>query len=258
MKIVYEQIANPIHFELQKKLGVVPHFHKEIELIYVEKGSAVALADNKKYKLQKDDLFIAFPNQIHCYEKCVEGSYLAFIISPSVFFGTEKLFKTNLPEGNKLSFKNDAELKRLFRSVMKTKSKYSTLEQSGYLNLAMNIILPKLRLSPQKEGGTLTLHRVAEYCGEHFTEEISLGSVADALGLSKYYISRLFNNNLGISFSDFVNSLRIEYACRLIASTDKKIADISLDAGFSTIRSFNRAFSDIMKMTPHAYRNSLK
>ena len=87
-----------------------------------------------------------------------------------------------------------------------------------------------------------------------FVASLTLGEVAEQVHLSKYYISRLFNQKLKLSFSDYLNMLRVRRATRLLENTDKKIADISEDVGFGSIRSFNRAFLGIMKMTPIAFR----
>ena len=57
-----------------------------------------------------------------------------------------------------------------------------------------------------------------------------------------------------LNFSDYINTLRVRRASRLLEKTDKKIADISEDVGFGSIRSFNRAFLDVMKMTPKEFR----
>ena len=66
------------------------------------------------------------------------------------------------------------------------------------------------------------------------------------------------SRELRMGFSEYVNLLRVNRACDLLNDTDKKIADISEDAGFSTIRSFNRAFARHMNMTPIQYRKMLR
>ena len=76
--------------------------------------------------------------------------------------------------------------------------------------------------------------------------------------MSKYHISHLFNNKLGISFNTYINTLRINTACDLLEETDKKTTDISEEIGFGSIRSFNRAFLQIMDMSPLQYRKLVK
>jgi transcriptional regulator GlxA family with amidase domain len=66
------------------------------------------------------------------------------------------------------------------------------------------------------------------------------------------------NEKLGLSFVTYLNTLRIHNACDLLEDTDKKMAEISADVGFGSIRSFNRAFQTAMNMSPSDYRNQFK
>ena len=67
---------------------------------------------------------------------------------------------------------------------------------------------------------------------------------------------QLYNSKLGMNFNNYLNSIRINHACDLLNESNKKIADISEETGFGSIRSFNRAFKSVMNMTPAEYRNN--
>ena len=66
--------------------------------------------------------------------------------------------------------------------------------------------------------------------------------MASRLHLSKFYISHLFSQKLHLSYSDYIRSLRISEACRLLTETSLGITEISYQVGFPTPRTFNRAF----------------
>ena len=95
---------------------------------------------------------------------------------------------------------------------------------------------------------------IMDFCTHNFTEQITLDSVAERLHLSKYYVSHLINRKLGQNFNEYINNLRINEACALLRETDKKIAEISEEVGFGTIRSFNRSFKQITDLSPAEYR----
>jgi AraC-like DNA-binding protein len=76
----------------------------------------------------------------------------------------------------------------------------------------------------------------------------------EELHLSKYYISHLFGDKLGIRFNDYINSLRISEACRLLRTSTLSVTEISDASGFGTLRTFNRAFMKQMGMSPSEYR----
>ena len=70
--------------------------------------------------------------------------------------------------------------------------------------------------------------------------------------LNKYYISHIFNERLNISFTDFINSLRIEHACSLL-ERGANITEVALSSGFSSVRTFNRVFLQTLNTTPRDY-----
>lgn len=87
--------------------------------------------------------------------------------------------------------------------------------------------------------------------------QLKITDIADKVGTNRTYVSQFFNQQNSSTFFDYVNSYRIEYACKLLSGTNENITIISEKSGFSNIQSFYRVFSRIKGMTPAAYRNSL-
>lgn len=92
------------------------------------------------------------------------------------------------------------------------------------------------------------------YLSEHFKENIDLSTVAEALGYTSTYISHCIVTIPNMNFRKLLNSLRVDYAKNLLISKDFKLIDIALECGFTGERSFYRAFSEIVGMTPTEYR----
>ena len=115
-----------------------------------------------------------------------------------------------------------------------------------------------MKLNPRLKTENLTLQNIINYCTLNLSSNLSLDDLAQSLHLSKYYVSYLFNNKLKISFNNYINSLRVNAACDLLAETDKNMVDISQEVGFGSIRSFNRAFTGVMGVTPTVYRKNKK
>ena len=125
----------------------------------------------------------------------------------------------------------------------------------------MSLILPGLKLKTVNAENNSAFYNIIDFCTHNYKDDITLDYVAESLHLSKYYISHLINKRLKQNFNEYINNLRITEACNLLRETDTKIADISEDVGFGTIRSFNRAFKQIMNVSPAEYRgnsNALK
>lgn len=92
--------------------------------------------------------------------------------------------------------------------------------------------------------------------GFYRQEKLTLKQLASALGIPEYRVRRVINQGLGYrNFNDYINHLRIaEASARLIDEPHEPVLNISLDVGYRTLSSFNRAFRDIMETTPTAYR----
>ena len=96
-----------------------------------------------------------------------------------------------------------------------------------------------------------------EYISLNFKQDISLDTLAEEFSVSKYYISHIFSNRIRINFRSYLALLRTEYAAGLIRSTNDSITNICLNAGFSSQRTFNRAFKQIYGVTPREYKNNI-
>lgn len=93
-----------------------------------------------------------------------------------------------------------------------------------------------------------------DYIHTHYQEDISLESVADQLQMSAGYISKLFKEQTGQNFSDYVNDLRMEKAKELLCTTSLQIQDISEQVGYTSANSFIRMFKKATGMPPGEYR----
>ena len=261
MDVIYENKTRLIEHSITGGLVSFAHLHKELEIIYVRKGKAVAYADKNSYLLNAGDMFIAFPNQVHYYRTVIRGEFMVLIFSPDILYDVSSKISKSKPDINCFTSLDDGNLKDIFDSIYSLDGEYKNIAISGYLNVVMSRILPKLRLQTVDTENNSAFFNVIDFCTRNFKDDITLDIVAEELHLSKYYISRLINNRLKQNFNEYINNLRISEACNLLRVTDKKIADISEDVGFGTIRSFNRSFKLIMGMSPAEYRsknNALK
>lgn len=95
---------------------------------------------------------------------------------------------------------------------------------------------------------------VANYVQHHLSEAITTGQVADALYLSRAYLSRKFKAVTGESLTDFVLKEKTEEAKRLLRYTDKSLTAISAYLGFSSPSHFSRVFRKYAGIRPRDYR----
>ncbi|MCO6491267.1 MAG: AraC family transcriptional regulator [Phaeodactylibacter sp.] len=126
---------------------------------------------------------------------------------------------------------------------------------------------PRAFLAPRYQNSTLTpsasrslLDRVLEYVEQekpYLDNELRLSGLADQLGVSIHHLSQVVNEQLGKSFSDFINEYRVEEAKRLLANPrhkDRYVIAIAYEAGFNNKTSFNKAFKANTGLSPSQYR----
>ena len=111
--------------------------------------------------------------------------------------------------------------------------------------------------SPNVDAATLnTMQRAILHIHGHFTEKIQLPDVASVANMSTSTFSRFFSKNTGRSFTDYISSLRIGRACRLLSESDKPITDICYEVGYTNLSNFNRTFLRHVGKSPSVYRKA--
>lgn len=102
------------------------------------------------------------------------------------------------------------------------------------------------------------LQRVIEYVDEHFVDEITAESMAELAGLSVPHFNRRFRKLLRISPMEYVLSLRIQEAQRLLSTTRKSIAEVAAAIGFYDQSHFTKRFRKVTGITPLNYRRQYR
>ena len=92
-----------------------------------------------------------------------------------------------------------------------------------------------------------------QYADENYLSEIHLKDIAITYKHNEKYIGRLFKSEIGISFSEYCNELRLNKAVKLISEGEKRIIDIAMECGFENVTYFNRLFKRKFGTSPSKY-----
>jgi YesN/AraC family two-component response regulator len=98
------------------------------------------------------------------------------------------------------------------------------------------------------------IEKSIKYIHDNFKQKIPLQLVSSYVFVNPQYFSRIFKKEVGVNYIDYVNKLKIEYACKLLETTNYPAYRISSECGFTDPSYFNRVFVLQMNMTPKAYR----
>lgn len=237
------------------------HTHRHAEFVYIRDGKSYAYADSESCEISRDDLFIAFPNQVHRFDTLEDEQYDLFIVNPELVPELASFFNNVVPKSNVIHnlSKNkplyDA-LKALVETSVSEDSELKGTVLKGRLLVFFGILFTVMSVVPYKKGDGNTLRMIVNYCTNHFTESLTLSLLEEELHVSRHYISHLFGDKLNIGFNDYINSLRVTYASRLLRETNDSIINISESSGFNSLRTFNRAFKKHLGVSPREYRNN--
>ncbi len=241
------------------RLTFPKHLHKQIELGYILSGSTKLSINSTEYDVKEGEFFLIMPYQTHSFHDTEDASFHAInIIFDQTLVPTFKALLNQyypLTPVFKAEHREALPIMRKIMALSEDQLKYKEHMISGYLSVLLALILEKCEFVTKKEDSELDMtQKILMYCSEHYLESLSLENIASALNISKSYVSQIFNNQLKISFKEYINQHRIREALALIDSGKTNLTEIAFDSGFQSLRSFNRNFSEYVGISPTDYK----
>ena len=250
------------------------HQHVEYELILFTEGAGLSFIGNYVGEFEKGDVFFLGSNVPHTFQK----SHADLITSAVVvhfkenFWGEEIL---NLPEsksikrllqrsmnGLKINGKTKDILQPLIQSLETEKGFWRITKLCECLSILSETI-EYITVSTQEIKALNSrdkdrIDSVFQYTMENFKEPIKLSLISKKAGMSIPAFCSYFKKRTKKTYIDFVNEVRIGYACKLLLTTQMSVLQICFECGFNTVANFNRQFLKIKKTTPSQYRKKLE
>ncbi len=99
-----------------------------------------------------------------------------------------------------------------------------------------------------------TVERAVKFINQNLHEDLTLSVIADKVYLSPTYFARLFKNEIGLTFHEYLTQSRIRKAAHLLKETSLNISEISQRIGYSDPNYFSQVFKRLMKISPSEFR----
>ena len=99
-----------------------------------------------------------------------------------------------------------------------------------------------------------SLMSILDYISKYYAEPITLRSCSDTLGFNESYLSTMFRKSMGMTFSSYVQLLRLNQAAWLLTQTQLPVAEVAAKSGFASIKTFHRVFKCQYGIAPGEYR----
>lgn len=103
-----------------------------------------------------------------------------------------------------------------------------------------------------------TIHQVKEYIREHYSEDLSLGKMAEIVYMNPYYFSSFFKKETGQNYKNYLVEVRMKEAVKLLMETDMKTYELARAVGYNDVRSFTEKFREYFGDSPSGYKKARK
>lgn len=239
-----------------KSFTTTAHAHEGVEIIYLKNGFSRTFINGIEYEVHPGEVLIIFPNTVHYHRDSESAEALLNLFHLQTLPEFHNVFSTKSPRSPLLQ-KVDPQAINFLEDLVEHRNKYKPEAKRGILMAAVSMILDGISFSDKSEMINTTLGEILEFCDTHYTEDIHLDTVAKKLMISKSSVSHAFTDKLHISFRDYINSLRIRHALKLLKENALTITEIAYESGFPSVRTFNRAFKKEFKSSPLQYKKQM-
>ncbi|MBQ4897638.1 helix-turn-helix transcriptional regulator [Paenibacillus sp. Marseille-P2973] len=257
----------PMVIHQSTDLSFYPHFHAEVEFVYVESGSILVGANEDKRLLKQGDMAIFGSNDIHYFDsKDLASNMIVVIFHPelvgkSVSWPGDFRFESPFIPADQPGLQTvKAILNRILREKKEAKPGHRLLIQASLLELCaiMQRHLPVHALERESQERIATrkirIQRILSFIEEHYQEDLSVEAMCVQFGMEPSYFCRMFKKSIGMNFRTYLNTIRVLNATRRLEISDASITDIALDCGFGSVRTFNRVYRELQGCPPSEVR----
>lgn len=255
------------------KYNSPPHWHREMEILYILNGSAILTMEGETYYVKPLDLIVVDSSVIHeaIYELpqtmgiCIHISkaslrrYLSDIELLQIICCEEKLLPKQQDGYNRLCeyLKDLTELYFVQKASYPFSSSALILSIMAVLVDDFSIPIPDTIVAT----GNSQLSRIEQifqYVEHHYKEPVELQEAADELGLNKEYFCRFFKKNTGMSFLQYVSHVRLNHIYQDLLYKDDSIQEILEQNEVFNNKRFYKQFKDTFHCTPRELRKLTK
>ena len=242
------------HFTAERHVNVACplHLHYAMEIVCVTEGAVRMTVGDGVREIRQQECTMILPFEPHSFETPLASSCFVLVFSPELVPDVYERVRDKSP--SKPVFTLPSELLFLCSKAFPFDAEpIDPLSIKAVLYPLLKSILDACDFAPtvRKYDKALILDAVRYISGHFLTGDVSLSATASALGVHRVYLSRIFHESCGIPFTKYVNTMRASYAARLLREKPRcLICEAAYDAGFGSIRNFNREFKSLYGITP--------
>ena len=251
------------------------HWHPEIEITYVQKGTMCYKVNHMVYHLKEGDIVFNNSGALHSgtMENQKDCAYIPVTFDSRLIYG---FFQSTVNSKYVDPVIQDSMLPAIcidqsepwhkpFREYLlriidldEKKPDFYELDITICLQSIWRLLLEHITYEPQaSRENSLEYDRIKKilsYIEENYQNHIELQNVAELCCMSMYTFCRVFKQATDYTFVEYLNHIRLKSAEKLLLSTKLPISEVAYESGFSGLSYFNRKFKEVYSMGPSRYR----
>ncbi len=243
-----------------KPIGAPLHFnwHESIEVLYIDDGEGVVICDFEEHAVSRGDIFVINSDVLHSLRTDTYMSYYYLIVDSN-------FCKYNGLNVSQIAFEGrirDSWAISMFGAILRTytekgdfysaKVRAKVLDFVVYLCEKYGAVISEREKRHDKNFDNIRTAII--YIRDNIREKISVDSLAQMSGMSKYHFIREFKRITHYTPVMYINIVRIEMARRLITEKKLSVGEVSERCGFENLSYFTKTFKKYTGVTPSEMR----
>lgn len=256
---LYNIMEDPL-FSIRKRT-VAPlvypmHWHSFLELEIVVSGMVEYSSNNQTYTLGLGGAHILCTHDFHSLSILKDTTLYCLHIE------TELLDSEIVDQLHCNSFRcqfTPEEMGTILPRLELLESEYAS--DSAFRNMMIKSIVTEILIMLLRKATSneplytpKPIQKLTAYINTHFSEDITLDKVADALSFSTGYLGKLLKRHMGYTFNEYLNMIRLKQACYLLRTTNLPVKEIAFQVGYRSSEYFLYVFKKNLLTTPGKYR----
>lgn len=255
-----------------------PHWHKEIEILFIKEGVVNLAVNDKPMQLSEGDILIVNGGDIHYILQSPGSERLVYQFDISLFNELillnedEESLSSLLSKIKKCSKEWEVSTREKIAKLLTDLYIEEVKKEKGYTyaikGIMYNLISSLYREVPREDKENKLEHEINskeilekldcifKYVEKNYKHPIKLEEISYEVGFSVYYFTKFFKKNTGKTFITFLNEYRIEKAKWILLNNDITVPELVEEVGFGSVKTFYKVFKQKMNVSPTEFKNT--
>ncbi len=245
------------------------HSHNHYELYYLQEGEIKYFIGDNIFLVKKGDVVLIPPHIIHKTVPCDDYCHTRILMNFTADFVREYLaYNPRLLDFFKQPVVN-MQKRKMGRVESILDSMLYEYANTGDIIMIKSLMGELLSLlnraanadaqeggAPCGDGLSRRILEIVRFINVHYPNEINLETLSAKFYMSPTYLSRSFKKVMGITYSEYIKSVRINHSVHLLLNTPLNVTQIAMKTGFNSSNHFCKIFKDSMSISPLKYRKN--